>query len=47
MENLKVIKKSKLILREMSSFKDILRDDTRITYLKINRKVFIVQIDVD
>lgn len=46
-DDLKLLKKPKLILREMSSFKDILKEDTLITYLKIYKTVFIVQVDVE
>lgn len=46
-DDLKILKKTKLILREMSSFKDILNEDTLITYLKIYKTVFIVQINVE
>ena len=43
-DDLKVIKKPKLIKREISSLKDIIQEDTLITYLKVNKMVFILQI---
>lgn len=46
-DDLRILKKPKLILREMSSFKDTLNEDTFITYLKIYKTVFIVQINVE
>ncbi len=45
-DDLKIFKKPKLIRREMSSFKGILKEDTEITYLKVFKTIYLLQVEV-
>ena len=46
-EDLKLLKKPKMILREIESYKNVLSEDTMITYLDKKSTFFILQIEVD
>lgn len=45
-EDIKLFKKPKVIEKEINSLKNILEEDTLITYLKVGRTVFILQVEV-
>ena len=46
-EDLKLLKKPKVIQREIESFKNVLTEDTKVTYLKLYRTILILQVDVE
>ena len=46
-DDIKLFKKPKAIKKEVQSFKDVLHDDTQITYLKVNKTVYILQVQVE
>ena len=45
-DDLRLIKKSKHSIREMGSYKGILEEDTEITYIRVHRTIFILQVHV-
>ena len=46
-EDLKLLKKPKVIQKEIESFKNVLSEDTKVTYLKLYRTILILQVDVE
>ena len=46
-DDIKLLKKPRAIKNEIESLKDIISEDTPITYMKVNRTVFILQIQVE
>jgi hypothetical protein len=47
LEDVKLLKKPKLIVREIESLKGVLQEDTKLTYLKIYTTIFILHIEVE